>query len=380
MSVKVILRSPEAIKLFLDKYFGGKEFKLDIAGAITLEQEKTDIAVDVFKLLLEENLVSAEHVEFLNITPSSATTENEVKEIPQEKQNSGVNRAKERKTKSTKEMVFDFLCKISPEKATTTEIAEQLQIGYQSVSSALCRLYKEGKVDKDKKKYFKKLSSEEVVKEVVTGGMQQITEANGQEGEKKQTTGDEATAEDTGNKSTANEVESEGARPKEEGTAEEKGSTDKGMVGGPEKVPVPECTPLEKAKTMVEVFSNARYTAVLYYMFFKRKGNFEVAKIRTSLGEREAENIATIINLFATKGIISFNEKLPPEGRYEIAPIWRIYANLIKNVEPMEEGAIRTAVELGDKEFQKIMKQALADEIVERTDIKRVTRYAVAKM
>lgn len=374
MSVKVILRSPEAIKLFLAKYFDGKEFKLDVAGEVTLEQEKTDIAVDVFKLLLKENLVSSKHVEFLNITPSSATTENEAKEIPQD----DVNGKKERKTKSTKEMVFDFLCKISPEKATTTEIAEQLQIGYQSVSSALCRLYKEGKVDKDKKKYFKKQNSEEVVKEVVTGGMQQITEANGQEEEEQRTTGDEATAENEENQAEANVSKSEDAKPKEEGISKEEPITsEKSEL---EERPLPEYTPLEKAKTMVEVFSNARYTAVLYYMFFKRKGNFEVAKIRTSLGEREAENIATIINLFATKGIISFNEKLPPEGRYEIAPIWRIYANLIKNVEPMEEGAIRTAVELGDKEFQKIMKQALADEIVERTDIKRVTRYAVAKM
>lgn len=372
MSVKVILRSSEAIKLFLAKYFDGKEFKLDVAGEVTLEQEKTDIAVDVFKLLLKENLVSSKHVEFLNITPSSATTGIEVQETSQEKQNSGAGGGKERKTKSTKEMVFEFLCEISPEKATTTEISEQLQIGYQSVSSALCRLYKEGKVDKDKKKYFKKLSSEEGVKEVVTGDMQQTTEANGQEEKEQRTTGDEATAENEENQAEANEDEREGARPKEEPTTSEKSEL--------EERPLPEYTPLEKAKTMVEVFSNARYTAVLYYMFFKRKGNFEVAKIRTSLGEREAENIATIINLFATKGIISFNEKLPPEGRYEIAPIWRIYANLIKNVEPMEEGAIRTAVELGDKEFQKIMKQALADEIVERTDIKRVTRYAVAKM
>lgn len=303
-----------------------------------------------------------------------------MKEIPQEKQNSGVNRAKEGKTKSTKEMVFDFLCKISPEKATTTEIAEQLQIGYQSVSSALCRLYKEGKVDKDKKKYFKKLSSEEVVKEVVSGGMQQITEANGQEGEKKQTTGDEETVKDAGNQAEADAAKSEGAKHKEEGTAEEKGLTDKGTVGGPEKVSVPQYTPLEKAKTMVKAFSNTGYTEVLHYIFFKRKGNFEVKKLRTALGDGEAVNIAMVIRLFAEKGIISFNEKLPPEGRYEIAPIWRIYAILIKNVEPMEEGAIRTSVELGDKEFQKIMKQALADEIVERTDIKRVTRYAVAKM
>ena len=341
MSVKVILRSSEAIKLFLAKYFDGKEFKLDVAGEVTLEQEKTDIAVDVFKLLLEENLVSTEHVEFLNITPSSATTENEAKEIPQD----DVNGKKERKTKSTKEMVFDFLCKISPEKATTTEIAEQLQIGYQSVSSALCRLYKEGKVDKDKKKYFKKQNSEEVVKEVVTGGMQQITEANGQEEEEQRTTGDEATAENEENQAEANVSKSEDAKPKEESISKEEPITsEKSEL---EERPLPEYTPLEKAKTMVEVFSNARYTAVLYYMFFKRKGNFEV---------------------------------LPPEGRYEIAPIWRIYAILIKNVEPMEEGAIRTAVELGDKEFQKIMKQALADEIVERTDIKRVTRYAVAKM
>ena len=378
MSVKVILRSPEAIKLFLAKYFDGKEFKLDVAGEVTLEQEKPDIAVDVFKLLLKENLVSSKHVEFLNITPSSATTGIEVQETSQEKQNSGAGGGKERKTKSTKEMVFEFLCEISPEKATTTEISEKLQIGYQSVSSALCRLYKEGKVDKNKKKYFQKVSSEEVVKEVVTGDMQQITEANGQEEEEQRTTGDEATAENEENQAEANVSKSEDAKPKEESISKEEPITsEKSEL---EERPLPEYTPLEKAKTMVEVFSNARYTAVLYYMFFKRKGNFEVAKIRTSLGEREAENIATIINLFATKGIISFNEKLPPEGRYEIAPIWRIYANLIKNVEPMEEGAIRTAVELGDKEFQKIMKQALADEIVERTDIKRVTRYAVAKM
>ena len=378
MSVKVILRSPEAIKLFLAKYFDGKEFKIDISGEVTLEQKNTDIAVEMFKLLLEENLVSTEHVEFLNITPSSATTGIEVQETSQEKQNSGAGGGKERKTKSTKEMVFEFLCEISPEKATTTEISEQLQIGYQSVSSALCRLYKEGKVDKEKKKYFKKQNSEEVVKEVVTGDMQQTTEANGQEEEEQRTTGDEATAENEENQAEANVSKSEDAKPKEEGISKEEPITsEKSEL---EERPLPEYTPLEKAKTMVEVFSNARYTAVLYYMFFKRKGNFEVAKIRTSLGEREAENIATIINLFATKGIISFNEKLPPEGRYEIAPIWRIYANLIKNVEPMEEGAIRTAVELGDKEFQKIMKQALADEIVERTDIKRVTRYAVAKM
>lgn len=378
MSVKVILRSPEAIKLFLAKYFDGKEFKIDISGEVTLEQKNTDIAVEMFKLLLEENLVSTEHVEFLNITPSSATTGIEVQETSQEKQNSGAGGGKERKTKSTKEMVFEFLCEISPEKATTTEISEKLQIGYQSVSSALCRLYKEGKVDKDKKKYFKKQNSEEVVKEVVTGDMQQITEANGQEEEEQRTTGDEATAENEENQAEANVSKSEDAKPKEESISKEEPITsEKSEL---EERPLPEYTPLEKAKTMVEVFSNARYTAVLYYMFFKRKGNFEVAKIRTSLGEREAENIATIINLFATKGIISFNEKLPPEGRYEIAPIWRIYANLIKNVEPMEEGAIRTAVELGDKEFQKIMKQALVDEIVERTDIKRVTRYAVAKM
>lgn len=371
MSVKVILRSPEAIKLFLAKYFDGKEFKLDVTGEVTLEQEETDIAVDVFKLLLKENLVSAEHVEFLNITPNSTTTEIEVQETSQEKQNSGASRGKERKTKSTKEMVFDFLCEISPKKATTTEISENLQIGYQSVSSALCRLYKEGKVDKDKKKYFKKQNSEEVVKEVVTGDMQQTTEANGQEEEEQQTTRDEPIAEDTGNQAEANATKSEGAKTKEEGAPKEN-------VSKPEEVPVTQYTPLEKAKTMVEVFSNARYTEVLYYIFFKRKGNFEVEKIRASLGERESENISKIINILNEKGIISFNEKLPKDGRYEIEPIWRIYANLIRYVEPMEEGAIRTAVELGDKEFQKIMKQALADEIVERTDIKRVTRYAVA--
>lgn len=380
MSVKVILRSPEAIKLFLAKYFDGKEFKLDVTGEVTLEQEETDIAIDVFKLLLKENLVSAEHVEFLNITPNSTTTEIEVQETSQEKQNSGASRGKERKTKSTKEMVFDFLCEISPKKATTTEISENLQIGYQSVSSALCRLYKEGKVDKDKKKYFKKQNSEEVVKEVVTGDMQQTTEANGQEGEKKQTTGDEETVKDAGNQAEADAAKSEGAKTKEEGVSEEKGSTDKANESRTEEVLAPEYSPLEKAKTMIKAFSNTGYTEVLHYIFFKRKGNFEVKKLRTALGDGEAVNIAMVIRLFAEKGIISFNEKLPPEGRYEIAPIWRIYAILIKNVEPMEEGSIRTAVELGDKEFQKIMKQALADEIVERTDIKRVTRYAVAKM
>lgn len=344
MSVKVILRSPESIRLFMDKYFEGKEFKLNVAGEVTLEQEKTDIAVDVFKLLLEENLVSTEHVEFLNITPSLATMENEVQELSEEKGNHGASIEKESKTKNTKEMVFEFLCKISPEKATTTEISQNLQIAYQSVSAALRKLYKEGKVDESKKRYFQKLTSSEIVEKISRSSESEDTK-------------------DSNNKETpSTTIEGKDVEVTDE---EEK---------------YPECTPIEKAKTMLEAFSNEKYTDVLCYIFFKRKGNFEVEKIRATLGHREAESIATVITTLASKGIISFNEKLPPEGRYEIEPIWRIYANLIRNVEPMEEGALRTAVELGDKEFQKIMKQSLEYGILERTDIKRVIRYAVKKL
>lgn len=366
MSIKVILKSPESIKLFMDKYFSQNAFTIDVSGEIKLEQETTDIAVDVFKLLLENNLVSFEHVEFSNTAESFPTTKTTEKKNKENKDKVLKNTAQ-----SIKEQIYVLLCNIAPGKLTTTEIVEKLQLKYPSVSSALCQLYKDGKVDKEKKKYF--IKTNPVEPEEVAADTKQIAECKDQEEEKKQSTDSGATASEQ-----KSAVRPEVVKTKEEGISKEEHSTlEESEL---KERALPEYTPLEKAKTMVEVFSNERYTAVLYYMFFKRKGNFEVAKIRTSLGEREAENIATIINLFATKGIISFNEKLPPEGRYEIAPIWRIYAILIKNVEPMEEGSIRTAVELGDKEFQKIMKQALADEIVERTDIKRVTRYAVAKM
>ena len=46
----------------------------------------------------------------------------------------------------------------------------------------------------------------------------------------------------------------------------------------------------------------------------------------------------------------------------------------------MEEGALRTAAELGIKEFQLLIEEALKAEIIEKTVEKRVTRYAVKQL
>ena len=149
MSIKVILKSPESIKLFMDKYFSQNAFTIDVSGEIKLEQETTDIAVDVFKLLLENNLVSFEHVEFSNTAESFPTTKTTEKKNKENKDKVLKNTAQ-----SIKEQIYVLLCNIAPGKLTTTEIVEKLQLKYPSVSSALCQLYKDGKVDKEKKKYF----------------------------------------------------------------------------------------------------------------------------------------------------------------------------------------------------------------------------------
>lgn len=341
----------------MDKYFSQNAFTMDVSGEIKLEQETTDIAVDVFNLLLENNLVSFEHVEFSNTAESFPTTKTTEKKTKENKDKVLKNTAQ-----SIKEQIYVLLCNIAPGQLTTTEIVEKLQLKYPSVSSALCQLYKDGKVDKEKKKYF--IKTNPVEPEEVAADTKQIAECKDQEEEKKQSTDSGATASE----------QKSAVRPEDVKTKEEHSILEESEL---KERALPEYTPLEKAKTMIELFANERYTEVLKYIFFKRKGNFEVEKIRKALSESEADNIVTVINLLSTKNIIAFNENLPPYGRYEIAPIWRIYAILIKNVEPMEEGAIRTAVELGDKEFQRIMKQALEDDIVEKTEAKRVTRYAV---
>ena len=136
-------------------------------------------------------------------------------------------------------------------------------------------------------------------------------------------------------------------------------------------------TLVEKAKAMQEVFSDENNKDILNYIFFKRKNNFEVKKIVATFGHAREEQISEIISLLEGKEIISFNEKLPPSGRYVIHPIGRIYANLLNNKEPMEEGALRTAVEIGVKEFQSLIEEALKADTIKKTVEKRVTRYAM---
>lgn len=346
---KVILRSSEAISVVLNHYLSEKDLNIKTSGEIMIEQDTMEVATEVFQLLLEKNLVSPENVEFINESivkgkkPKDSAGASEEKYATLQEKSVEVSHD----TRTIKDKVLDFVCEISPQKVTIKEIAEKLGLKYQATRTALGKLYHEGKVDKDDKKmYFKKLSPTEVVEEVLK---------KEEPKEKKEVITHPTTI------------------AEEPTTKAEKKTEDSEEVA-------PECTLLEKAQAMQKAFSDENNMDILNYIFFKRKNNFEVKKIRSTFGHAESERISKIISLLAGKEIIKFDEKLPPEGRYVIIPIGRMYANLLKNKEPMEEGALRTAAELGIKEFQSLIEEALKAEIIEKTVEKRVTRYAVKQL
>ena len=212
---------------------------------------------------------------------------------------------------------------------------------YPAVSNSLSKLLNEGKISKDSnKKYF--ISSTE------------------------------NTALESTNEGEASKVSTEQSDD-EKANAEKSSET-----SVDEEKNVPENSYIEGAKTMLKVFDDENNKDIVNYIFFDRKNNFEVKKIREKFPTKE-ERISKIIKALAKKEIIIFDEKLPPEGRYIILPLWRIYANLLGNKEPVEKGALRNAAETGIKEFDNLIKQALQHGLVERSEEKRVIRYAVKK-
>ena len=342
---KIILRSSEAKNIVLNHYLSAKNSTFTIPGDIMIEQNSMEVATEIFQLLLKKNLVTHEHVEF----SSGNITKREEKKSPNVDKTKETHAAKKddtgakNETKTMKDIIFDYICEISPKRVTVKELVDKLGLNYQSTATTLKRLVKEDKVEKDtEKRYFKKETSIIVVEEV-----------------KKEEPNAGVTTNLTPDESDAGKQEAEPEKQEEV---------------------VPEVTLVEKAKAMQTVFSNENNKDILNYIFFKKKNNFEVKKLRETFGHAEAENISKIISLLADNQIIEFNEKLPPEGRYVIHPIGRMYANLLRNKEPIEEGALRVASEIGLKDFQKLMDEALKAEIVTKTVAKRVTRYAVKEL
>lgn len=377
---KVVLRSTEAIDIVVRHYFEEDGIKMTISGELSFEEETMSRATEIFAMLLERNLVSAENVEFV------ATVSPEQLVEKQEESNQPVDShiISECEGKSIKERVYDFICELYPKKVTIKDVSVKLGLKYQSASTAILKLYKQGKVEKDaKKRYFKKVSAPEMVEKVVSAGAEKSsvneemqtgasnnsateqTETTATQGKSTNTEGDEHKSEETQSEQPEEKVE-ELTKPKKH--AEEKNAE---LTA---KEELPEYTSIEKAKTMVEAFSKEKYQEILEYIFFFRKRNFEVEKIRSKFNQ-ESELVANVIKILAEKSIIIFDEKLPPEGRYVIQSMWRMYAILLNSKAPMEEGALRTAVEIGTSDFNKLMEQAFNDGIVEKTEEKRVTRY-----
>ena len=303
-------------------------------GEVSLELDM-ETATEIFNLLFEKNLVKLNEVEFLNedfanVTVVESSENSEAEQIVQPST-----------TKTSKEKVLDFLCEVSPNHFSTKEIAEKVGSSYPAVSNSLSKLLNEGKISKDSnKKYF--ISSTE------------------------------NTALESTNEGEASKVSTEQSDD-EKANAEKSSET-----SVDEEKNVPENSYIEGAKTMLKVFDDENNKDIVNYIFFDRKNNFEVKKIREKFPTKE-ERISKIIKALAKKEIIIFDEKLPPEGRYIILPLWRIYANLLGNKEPVEKGALRNAAETGIKEFDNLIKQALQHGLVERSEEKRVIRYAVKK-
>ena len=340
---KVVLRSIEAIDIVARHYFAEEGIKITISGELSFEEETMNRATEIFAMLLERNLVSPENVEFVATEVSS---EQQVEKHAKSSQPDDSHITSKCEEKSIKDRVYDFICELYPEKVTIKDVSVKLGLKYQSTNTAILKLYKEGKVEKDtKKRYFKKVSAAEMVEKVVSIAKEE---------------------------SSANEEMQTGASNNSRIEQTETTATEPATSAESEKFP--EYTSIEKAKTMVEAFSKEKNLEILEYIFFYRKRNFEVKKLRAKFN-RELDQVSNIIKILAEKSIIIFDEKLPSEGRYVIQPMWRMYAILLNSIAPMEEGALRTAVEIGTSDFNKLMEQALNDGIVEKAEEKRVTRY-----
>lgn len=400
--VQVVLRSSEAINLVMDYYFSEKNFKISLSdgATLTLEDEDTSIAFEVFKLLLENNLMNSANVEFINLNPKSTSVKAKTSPKGGTK---GVKPKKESKEKNSveptiKEKILEYLCKIYPEKLSLSEIAARLNLKYTSATSAIKRLYNSGEVLKDKKNYYAKPKSDVEQSEETEATI--VTEPSGAEEKTSEGTSEtaktesEKVAEETSQKLEKASVPAEETQKGSENLTPESTEKPKEDLIQPEaksevetasdktqkevEVKLPEYSLLEKAETMKKLFADSNNEEVIRYIFFLRKRNFSVEDARKKFPRvPKSELLSNIIKILFEKGIIILDENIPNAVRYIIPPMWRIYANLLKNKVPMEEGALRTAAELGDKEFQNLMQQALEEGIVEKTVEKRVTRYAI---
>lgn len=399
--VQVVLRSSEAINLVMDYYFSEKNFKISLSdgATLTLEDEDTSVAFEVFKMLLDNNLMNSDNVEFINLNPNSTSVKAKTSPKGGTKgvQSKKVKKAKESKEKTSveptiKEKILEYLCKIYPEKLSMSEISDRLNLKYTSVTSAINRLYNAGEVLKDKKHYYAKPKSDEEQSEATEAPI--ITETSGTDEESSEGTSEiankksEEGVEETSQTSEENSDTEEKETPKEDFTTEN--SKNAKRADKPEEVlnasnetqkeveeTLPEYSLLEKAETMKKLFADSNNEEVIRYIFFLRKRNFSVEDARKKFQGPNAEILSNVIKILFEKGIIILDENIPSAVRYKISPMWRIYANLLKNEVPMEEGALRTAAELGVKEFQKLIQQAIQEEIVVKTVEKRVTRYAI---
>ena len=404
--VQVVLRSSEAINLVMDYYFSEKNFKISLSdgATLTLEDEDTSIAFEVFKMLLDYNLMNSDNVEFINLNPNSTSVKAKTSPKGGTKgvQSKKVKKAKESKEKKSveptiKEKILEYLCKIYPEKLSLSEIAARLNLKYTSATSAINRLYNSGEVLKDKKNYYAKPKSDVEQSEATEAPI--ITETSGTDEKSSEGTSEtaktesEKVAEETSQKLEKASVPAEETQKGSENLTPESTEKPKEDLIQPEaksevetasdktqkevEVKLPEYSLLEKAETMKKLFADSNNEEVIRYIFFLRKRNFSVEDARKKFQGPNGEILSNVIKVLFEKGIIVLDERIRSTVRYIIPPMWRIYANLLKNEVPMEEGALRTAAELGVKEFQNLIQEALKEGIVEKTVEKRVTRYAI---
>ena len=404
--VQVVLRSSEAINLVMDYYFSEKNFKISLSdgATLTLEDEDTSIAFEVFKLLLENNLMNSANVEFINLNPNSTSVKAKTSPKGGTKgvQSKKVKKAKESKEKNSveptiKEKILEYLCKIYPEKLSLSEIAARLNLKYTSATSAINRLYNAGEVLKDKKHYYAKPKSDEEQSEATEAPI--ITETSGTDEKSSEGTSEiankesEEGVEETSQKLEKASVPAEETQKGSENLTPESTEKSKEDLIQPEakskvgtasvetqkevEETLPEYSFVEKAETMKKLFADEKNAEVINYIFFLRKRNFSVEDARKKFPSPNGEILSNVIKVLFEKGIIVLDERIRSTVRYIIPPMWRIYANLLKNEVPMEEGALRTAAELGVKEFQNLIQEALKEGIVKKTVEKRVTRYAI---
>ena len=320
--VNIKVKDSNAQKIVLQILCPSTVVDLRIEGTLIVKNINEELTVELFKMLLENNMVSK--VDFSYVK--------EEKDQPKEKEPKKVLRNQS----SLTEDIYNYLAQNKGKEISIKEISEKLKSSYSSVNSAIRRLCEQGKLERSiNRKYF-----------------YPIEQPKHKESEIVQTAG----AED-------NDIVDENAEQNAD-TEEEK--------------EILTLTIEEKKKVMKELFADASNGEVLKY-FFPNKSKVIVTIAQKKFIGPRAEVLSNVISKLYSSGIIIFNDDFNEGGSYTISAIWRIWAYLNFAGKSVSGDTIKVDIGMKTVDFNAAIKDALNSGLIKQTvdEKKKNTTYAI---